>query len=182
MVEETNKHFGLALTSLILGGVSLLSFMLYGLSAIPALICLIKGQKHVRVMGGIGMAVCILGIIAAVAMVYLYASMINWQNVNMDAFQSLQNIDQTDKTQVTEWVQQFFKMDIYNTFGNNGALYIPHCAIIKEKDIFYDPLDQKNGQTDINPGGMEVKKRKLPAACFFVDYRTQTVPDNKNKK
>ena len=110
MVEETNKHFGLALTSLILGGVSLLSFMLYGLSAIPALIgaifgliCLIKGQKHVRVMGGI---------IAAVAMVYLYASMINWQNVNMDAFQSLQNIDQTDKTQVTEWVQQFFKMDI----------------------------------------------------------------------
>ena len=37
MVEETNKHFGLALTSLILGGVSLLSFMLYGLSAIPAL-------------------------------------------------------------------------------------------------------------------------------------------------
>ena len=50
--------------------------------------------------------------IAAVAMVYLYASMINWQNVNMDAFQSLQNIDQTDKTQVTEWVQQFFKMDI----------------------------------------------------------------------
>lgn len=61
MVEETNKHFGLALTSLILGGVSLLSFMLYGLSAIPALIgaifgliCLIKGQKHVRVMGGIG--------------------------------------------------------------------------------------------------------------------------------
>ena len=119
MVEETNKHFGLALTSLILGGVSLLSFMLYGLSAIPALIgaifgliCLIKGQKHVRVMGGIGMAVCILGIIAAVAMVYLYASMINWQNVNMDAFQSLQNIDQTDKTQVPEWVQQFFKMDI----------------------------------------------------------------------
>ena len=55
MVEETNKHFGLALTSLILGGVSLLSFMLYGLSAIPALIgaifgliCLIKGQKQDR--------------------------------------------------------------------------------------------------------------------------------------
>ena len=54
MVEETNKHFGLALTSLILGGVSLLSFMLYGLSAIPALIgaifgliCLIKGQQCV---------------------------------------------------------------------------------------------------------------------------------------
>ena len=43
MVEETNKHFGLALTSLILGGVSLLSFMLYGLSAIPALIGAIFG-------------------------------------------------------------------------------------------------------------------------------------------
>ena len=24
-------------------------------------------------------------------------------------------------------------MDIYNTFGNNGALYIPHCAIINKK-------------------------------------------------
>ncbi len=60
--------------------------------------------------------------------------------------------------------------------------YLILYKLDKEKDIFYDPLDQKNGQTDINPGGMEVKKRKLPAACFFVDYRTQTVPDNKNKK
>ena len=48
MVEETNKHFGLALTSLILGGVSLLSFMLYGLSAIPALIGAIFGLPHQR--------------------------------------------------------------------------------------------------------------------------------------
>ena len=93
-VEETNKHFGLALTSLILGGVSLLSFMLYGLSAIPGidrshLWSDLPHQRPENMCGswaGSGMAVCILGIIAAVAMVYLYASMINWQNVNMDAF------------------------------------------------------------------------------------------------
>lgn len=30
-------------------------------------------------------------------------------------------------------INEFFKMDIYNTFGNNGALYIPHCAIINKK-------------------------------------------------
>lgn len=30
-------------------------------------------------------------------------------------------------------INEFFKMDIYNTFGTNGALYIPHCAIINKK-------------------------------------------------
>ena len=30
-------------------------------------------------------------------------------------------------------INDFFKMDIYNTFGNNGALYLPQCAIINKK-------------------------------------------------
>lgn len=30
-------------------------------------------------------------------------------------------------------INEFFKMDIYNTFGNNGALSIPFCAIINKK-------------------------------------------------
>lgn len=30
-------------------------------------------------------------------------------------------------------INENFKMDIYDTFGNNGALYIPHCAIINKK-------------------------------------------------
>ena len=31
-------------------------------------------------------------------------------------------------------INEFFKMDIYNTFGNNGALYTYHCAIINKKE------------------------------------------------
>lgn len=30
-------------------------------------------------------------------------------------------------------INESFKMDIYNIFGNNGALYLPHCAIINKK-------------------------------------------------
>ncbi len=30
-------------------------------------------------------------------------------------------------------VNDLFRMDIYNTFGNNEGLYIPHCAIINKK-------------------------------------------------
>lgn len=30
-------------------------------------------------------------------------------------------------------VNEAFRTDIYNTFGNKGALYIPHCAIINKK-------------------------------------------------
>lgn len=30
-------------------------------------------------------------------------------------------------------INEFFKMDIYNTFGNNGTLSIPHCAIINKQ-------------------------------------------------
>lgn len=27
-------------------------------------------------------------------------------------------------------IQEAFKQEIYDTFGSNGALYIPHCVII----------------------------------------------------
>ncbi len=46
--------------------------------------------------------------------------------------------------------------------------YLILYKLDKEKDIFYDPLDQKNGQTDINPGGMEVKKKEASCRLFFL--------------
>lgn len=30
-------------------------------------------------------------------------------------------------------INEYFKMDVYNTYGNNGMLSIPHCAIINKK-------------------------------------------------
>ncbi|MCR5691924.1 MAG: hypothetical protein K6G62_06870 [Eubacterium sp.] len=118
---EANKkeHFGLALASIILGGVGLLGFMFYGLSAIPGLIgaifgliCLIKGKKSVRLMGGIGMTISVFAVITAVAMVFVYIGMINWDNMTYANIMAYENIDPSDNEAVMDWVQQFLNVDI----------------------------------------------------------------------
>jgi len=118
---EANKkeHFGLALASIILGGVGLMGFMFYGLSVIPGLIgaifgliCLIKGQKSVRLMGGIGMTISVFAIIAGVAMIFVYIGMINWDNMTYANIMAYENIDPSDNEAVMDWVQQFLNVDI----------------------------------------------------------------------
>lgn len=117
--ENQNKHLGLAVASLSLGGCSLLCCWCYGLSVIPALIgaifgliCVISGKKKVRIMGAVGLGLSAIGLVMGIVMIVTYAAMINWNNFNMETFRSIQDIDPNNQEEVYRWMQQFFNIDI----------------------------------------------------------------------
>ena len=117
--KKHNKHQGLAIASLVLGGISILCCWFYGLSLVPAvigfvfgLISVIGGEGSARVMGGIGLGLSALGVILSLMMIASLISVINWDNITPEAFQSYRNIDPTDEESVRRWLQQFFNVDI----------------------------------------------------------------------
>lgn len=122
--ENPKKHMGLAIASLVLGGLSILCCSFYGLTIIPGiigaifgLICVIKGKKSVRIMGAIGLGLGLIGIVLSIIMIVTYVAMINWDAFTMENFQSIQNIDPNNKEEVYRWMQQFFNVDIMSPMG-----------------------------------------------------------------
>ncbi|MCH5264813.1 MAG: hypothetical protein J1F02_02865 [Lachnospiraceae bacterium] len=118
-VEKPKKHMALAVTSLVLSGVSLLCCWAYGIGIVPALIgtilgliALIKGKGSVKVMGGIGFGLGLLGTVLSIFMIVTYIAIINWENVSLDKFQELQYINPENEAEMRRWLQQFFNVDI----------------------------------------------------------------------
>jgi hypothetical protein len=114
------KHLGLAIASLVLSGISVLCCWVYAIGIVPALIGTIFGlialiggkDKSVRIMGGIGLGLGILGIILNVFMIVTLFMMIDWSSVTAENIRSIQNIDPENQQEVMKWIQQFFKVDI----------------------------------------------------------------------
>ncbi len=119
------KHKALAIASLVLSGLSLCCCWLYVIGIIPAviggifgLIALVGGKdKSVKIMGGIGMGLGIIGVGLSLIMLISYISIINWVNKTMDRFLTYRYVDPTDRDQVMRWIQQFFREDI------SGGMY-----------------------------------------------------------
>lgn len=117
---EKKKHKALAIASLVLSGLSLCCCWLYVVGIIPAviggifgLIALVGGKdKSVKIMGGIGMGLGIIGIGLSLIMLISYISIINWDNMTMDRFSTIRNVDPDNRQEVMRWLQQFFKEDI----------------------------------------------------------------------
>ena len=118
--DGKKKHKALAITSLVLGGLSLCCCWVYVIAIIPALIGAIFGlialvggkDKSVRIMGGIGMGLSIIGIGLSLIMLVTWIAMINWSNVTMDRLSTIQYIDPDNREEVLRWLQQFFNEDI----------------------------------------------------------------------
>lgn len=117
---KKKKHKALAIASLVLGGISLCCCWVYVIAIVPALIAAIFGlialiggrDKSVKIMGGIGMGLGIIGIGLSLFMLVGYIAIINWDNLTMENLESFKYIDQEDRRQVMEWMQQFFNEDI----------------------------------------------------------------------
>ena len=118
--KPEKKHFGLALTSLILGILSLMCCWLYGLSLVPALIgsifgliAVIKGRgTSVRVMAAIGLALGIISLMLNVWMIISYAVCIDWSMITQENLESIKNVNPESEEEMMQWIQQFFKIDI----------------------------------------------------------------------
>lgn len=117
---KKKKHKALAIASLVLGGLSLCCCWVYVIAIIPALIAAIFGlisliggdDKSVKIMGGIGMGLGIIGIGLSLFMLIGYIAIINWDNVTIENLESFKYLDPNNKKEVMEWVQQFFNEDI----------------------------------------------------------------------
>lgn len=117
--KKPKKHLSLAIASLVLGGISLLCCWAYGLGVVPALIgailgliAVIKGEKSVRVMGGIGLGLSAVGLILSIYMIVTYALIINWDNMKIDRFETIRSINPENESEIIHWLQQFFNVDI----------------------------------------------------------------------
>lgn len=117
--NKTVKRQGLAIASLVLGGLSMLCCFAYGLGMIPGLIAVIfgvisviSGEGRARIMGAIGLVLGVIGIVMALVVLMYFISLINWDNVTLYNLSQIQHIDPDDPRQIEQWLQQFFKMDI----------------------------------------------------------------------
>lgn len=118
--RPNKKHKALAIASLVLSGLSLCCCWIYVIGIVPALIGAVFGlialvggkDKSVRIMGGIGMGLGIIGIGLSLFMLIGYIAVINWDNLTMENLQKFRYIDPENRREVMEWMQQFFNQDI----------------------------------------------------------------------
>ncbi|MCH5251387.1 MAG: DUF4190 domain-containing protein [Lachnospiraceae bacterium] len=117
--KKAPKHQGLAIASLVLGGISLLCCFAYGLSIIPALIgaifgliALIGGEGRSRVMGGVGLGISVIGLLLGIIMLVAMISIINWDNFTIENLMTVQDVNPNSEYEIEQWIQQFFKVDI----------------------------------------------------------------------
>ena len=114
------KRRGLAIASLVVSGLSVVTFWFAGLGLIPAvigtafgIIAAIGGVHSVRTMGIIGAAIGALGIILNTMVLVTVISMINWDNVTLYNLSKAQDLNPNDVDAIREWMQQFFKAGIF---------------------------------------------------------------------
>ena len=89
------------------------------IGAVFGLIALIGGKdKGVKIMGGIGMGLGVIGIGLSLFMLISYIAIINWDNLTLENLESFKYIrNPQDRREVMEWLQQFFNEDI------SGSMY-----------------------------------------------------------
>ena len=118
--DDKKKHKALAIASLVLGGLSLCCCWVYVIAIVPALIGAVFGlialaggkDKTVRIMGGIGMGLSIIGIGLSLIMLVSYIAIINWDNLTMDRLSTFRYVNPDNEDEMIQWLQQFFRQDI----------------------------------------------------------------------
>ena len=88
------------------------------IGGIFSIISVVKGSGTGRTLGIIGLVVNILGLLLNAFMIISFAMMIDWSHVTMENLQSINNIDPNNESEVMQWMQQFFRVDIssYTTY------------------------------------------------------------------
>ena len=116
VVQSQKKGFGIA--GLVLGILSILCCMCMGAGLIFCIISVVQGSGTGRTLGIIGLVVNILGLLLNAFMIISFAMMIDWSHVTMENLQSINNIDPNNESEVMQWMQQFFRVDIssYTTY------------------------------------------------------------------
>lgn len=116
---EMRKHKPLAVASLVLGGMSIGFFWMYGLGIVLAVIGAVfgfismRGGKYTtKTMGVVGFILSMVGLVFNGLMIAAIVSVINWDNVTMYNISLGKEIDPSDTKAMMDWIQMFIKADI----------------------------------------------------------------------
>lgn len=114
-----NRHYGLAITSLILGSLSVVCCTMAGLGMIPALIgtifgiiCVVRGGTKTRKLGIAGLMLSAIGLIFNGLIVVYGLLIVNWDNLTWDNLMTAVNVDRTNPDEMLQWIQKFVKIDV----------------------------------------------------------------------
>ena len=110
------KRRSLAVASIVLGAVSSVCCVTFGIGIIPALIgtifgiiAILSGSQKSRQLGIIGLVLSAVGLIVNSVVIVRLVMIIDWNKISWDTLLSLSNIDRSDPDAIREWFQQFFK-------------------------------------------------------------------------
>lgn len=110
------KRRSLAVASIVLGAVSSVCCVTFGISIIPALIgtvfgiiAIASGSQKSRHLGIIGLVISVVGLIVNAIVIIWLATILDWDNLTWDLLMSAGNVDRSNPDEVLRWFQQFFK-------------------------------------------------------------------------
>ena len=118
-MTDINRHRGLAIASLILGGISCFCCFGTGIGVIPAAIALVFsiiavaiGGKNAKKLGIIGLILSAIGLVLNAVILAYGIWMIRWDHMTIENLSSIQNLNPANEKDIIEWLQQFIKVDI----------------------------------------------------------------------
>lgn len=110
------KRRSLAVASIVLGAVSSVCCVTFGIGIIPALIgtvfgiiAIASGSQKSRHLGIIGLVISVVGLIVNAIVIIWLATILDWDNLTWDLLMSAGNVDRSNPDEVLRWFQQFFK-------------------------------------------------------------------------
>lgn len=118
-MNEENQKKGLGIAAIVLGSISILCCSCFGLGMLFALIggifsiiCIVKGTGAGRTLGVIAIILNGIGFLLGVYVLVSFIMMINWENVNMETLNQINQINPNNEQEIRDWMQQFFKIDL----------------------------------------------------------------------
>lgn len=119
-MRPVERHRGLAISSVILGSLSCFCCLGSGIGVIPAVIAVVfsiisiaRGSEKSRKIGWIGLVTGVIGLLLNIVVIAITIWVVNWDLVTLDRLATIQNIDPQNETEVINWLQQFFKIDLW---------------------------------------------------------------------
>ena len=82
------------------------------IGGIFSIICIVKGTGVGRTLGVIAIILNGIGFLLGVYVLVSFIMMINWENVNMETLNQINDINPNNEQEIRDWMQQFFKIDL----------------------------------------------------------------------
>lgn len=118
-VEVKNEKKGFGVAGVVLGAIAILCCFCMGLGSLFAvvgiifsIIAVVKGTGSAKTLGIVGIVLNGIGLLLGAYMILSFVMTVNWDSVNTENLNRINEIDPNDKQAIQEWLQQFFKVDI----------------------------------------------------------------------